>query len=52
MRGGGVEEGGQGLGEEAFLVGGQVRCVNGPPGFLCDTGGHSQDNSHGTALFH
>lgn len=47
-----MEEGGEGLGEEASLVAEQVRCVNGPPGSLCYTGSHSQDNSHGTALFH
>lgn len=52
MEGDAVEEGGEGLGEEAFLAAGQVHCANGPPGFLCYTGSHSQGNSHGTALFH
>lgn len=37
--------------EEAFLVGGRVHCVSGPPCSLRDTWCHSQDSSHGTGLF-
>lgn len=47
-----VEEGAQVRGEGASQVDGLVHCVNGPPYSLCYTGSHSQDNSHGTVLFH
>lgn len=47
-----VEEGAEVLGEGSFQVDGLVHCVNGPPYFLCYTGSHSQDSSHGTVLFH
>lgn len=50
--GDGVEEGGEGPGEAAFLGGGQAGCVNAPRCSLRYTGRHSPDNSHGTALFH
>lgn len=47
-----VEEGREDLGEGAFQVDGLVHCANGPPCSLCDSGSHSQDNTHGIVLFH
>lgn len=47
-----VEEGREDLGEGAFQVDGLIHCADGPPYSLCYTGSHSQDNTHGTVLFH